>query len=208
MRLLPVLLALLVPHAISAQRAPDCQAVPDTRRAPDDVRLGQGTYRLVLVASHGTQAGRASSGTLELWRSSIRDRSRRRPAQRPPADTAAAPFYGTTSIDFAAIGAPVNARGDEFVPAPGSRDPLHPGVLVLASATPAGSRFPSMIVIGTVSNRRVADGPVGLDGEGIYLAFRRQRGDTIAGYWGSFGRRVNGSGYFCLVAAPGRAGQR
>ena len=204
MRLLPVVLALLVPHA--AQRAPDCQAVPDARRAPTDVRLGQGTYRLVMVASHGTRAGRASSGTLALWPSSIRDRSRRRPAERPPADTASAPFYGATSIDFPAIGAPVNVRGDEWVPAPSSRDPLHPGVLVLASATPAGSRFPSMIVIGTVSNRRVADEPVGVDGEGIYLAFRRQRGDTIAGYWGGYGRRVNGSGYFCLIAAPGRAG--
>src|SRR5689334_3881288 len=107
MRLFPILLALLMPHAISAQRAPDCQSAPDTRRAPADVKLRQGTYRLVLVASRGTRAGRASSGTLELWPSSVRDRSRSRPAERPPADTAAAPFYGATSIDFAAIGAPV-----------------------------------------------------------------------------------------------------
>ena len=209
MRTLFFLLALLAPCAASAQSAPACVALPDSRRAPASIKLGRGLYRLILVASRGTRAGHASSGTLELWPpSSTRDRSTRRPAERPPADTGATPFYGATTVDFADIGAPVSARGDEWVPAPSSRDPLHPGVLVLASRTPGGSQSPTMLVIGTVSNRRVAGGPLGLDGEGIYLAIRRQRGDTISGYWGGYGRRVSGSGHFCLVATSARVGQK
>ena len=169
----------------------------DARRG---TRLRPGRYRLVLVATAGSHRGRRAEGMLELRLASPTDRSPEHPAERAPADTSVTPLWGATSIDFTAVGAPVEPRGSDWAPAPTSRDPLHPGVMALVERSDARGHPPATeLLIGTLWNRRVDDGRIGLDGPGIDLGIDRQRGDSAWGKWGPWGLMVDGSGYFCLL---------
>jgi|HubBroStandDraft_2_1064218.scaffolds.fasta_scaffold61276_3 hypothetical protein len=157
-----------------------------------------------MVATTGHIIGRRTSGVLQLWPTGTLDRSPTWPGERPPAgDTAEVPLYGATDIDWQAVGAPVeNAdpsapRKSTDEPRTDSRDPLHPGVLVLIqNGQHPGSRQ-TVLVIGTLSNRRVDDGKEGLDGVGIALWVRRITDAGFDGTWKNWGLLVGGSGYFC-----------
>jgi hypothetical protein len=181
--------------------AADCGPVDDQLRTPDSARVQPGAYRLTMVAAGGSRTGHQTSGVLQLWRTSAADRSPTRPTQRPPAgDTARAPLYGTAAIDWSAVAAPIDKPDTSGDPAlSDSRDPLHPGVLVLIQNWDGPGLRQSALIIGTHRNRRVDDHTMNSDGPGIFLSVRRFTDTGFEGTWGNFGIVANGSGYFCAV---------
>lgn len=183
-----------------------CTEVDDKLRTPDSARVPAGTYSLTVVATGGTRAGHRASGRLQLRPTSAADRSPKWPAERPPeGDTIGTPLYGATDVDFAAVGAPVERLnptaygGSDDAPPTGSTDPLHPGVLALIQNAKGQGLRQTGLVIGTLANRRVADGVLSLDGAGIILWVRRFTASGFDGRWWNFGIVANGAGYFCAV---------
>lgn len=164
---------------------------------PPPTGLRSGSYHLTLVATEGSRRGRSTSGTLRLSAAAATDRSPRT-GTGVGNDVQRAPFYGSTDIDFAAVGAPVfRPRTNGAWPSPGSEDPVFPGVLVLEGQHPVDSgRASATILIATVQNRR--DGAVALDGAGIGLSVRGGKGSLFQGPWREWGLIVDGRGFFCL----------
>ena len=121
-------------------------------------------------------------------------------------DTAKTPLYGAAEgLDFKKVGAPVSDNGTPVE----SRDPVFPGVLVLAHA-PEHAPEPDfsgatgvftlnhvVLVMGNVSNERT-DLDVE-DGSGIGLWVRHADSTGFSGTWDNWGIVVAGNGYYCAV---------
>jgi hypothetical protein len=154
--------------------------------------LRSGEYRLTLVAASGSHKRAVADGALNLVPASATDRS---PATgRLAQDFNDTPqFYGWTDLDFARVGAPICT--DDTSPAPGSRDPLRPGVLVTAKTARA---YPPAILIGTLSNLR--EGALYTDGCGIALFLEASDGHCYTGSWGAWGIAIDGAGTFRACA--------
>jgi hypothetical protein len=163
-----------------------------------------GKYTLTLEATGGSSSGQRASGLLELWPTSAADRSPTWPAERPPAgDTVATPLYGATDVDWHKVAAlfggvaPGESPHSTDVPSPDSRDPLHPGVLVVISN--AKGTVSEALLVRTFENRRVAPPRMVLDGGGIVMRLLRFTKTGFEGEWGPWGVLDTGKGYFCIV---------
>jgi hypothetical protein len=159
--------------------------------------LQSGQYRLTLVATSGSHKSALAEGTINLLPASATDRSEA--TGKLAQDHGDTPqFYGWTNLDFGRVGAPMCS--DDASPPPASHDPLHPGVLVRAKTARA---FPSVILIGTLSNLR--EGALYTDGCGIGLFLETWDGSCYDGSWSAWGIMVDGAGTFrvCPNAAPG-----
>ena len=142
-------------------------------------RMG-GTYTVRLVATEGAKRGASTEGTLELLPQDSTYRTMT--MSDGMADTSfTMPFYGTTEVDFSAVGAV--APGD-----PKSADPARPGVLVIDGP----ERL--MLRVGSEANRRDVR-----RFDGAYTAFQVQQvtDKGFAGTWRSGVGTVESSGHFC-----------
>lgn len=169
------------------------ECTPPVADASASRPLAPGDYTLTLTATEGSRAGARTSGLLRLLPTSPDDRSPRI-GQRAASDLQPAPLYGMAELDWDAVGAPMEAvveTGDTLHPPSTSADPVYPGVLVLMNP----QKTESVLVIGTLSNRR--DGSGWLDGAGIGLMVRRVDARGFHGTWGHWGIVMDGSGYFC-----------
>ena len=194
------LLHLHTPTLPTAQSGAARCVAPNNRaiRFPDSAALKAGRYTLTLVADSGAPPQATTSGTLWLWRTSTHDRSPRNGQRATTPDTVHAPFFGATTIDYAPVNAPVAIIGDDAEPAPDSRDPVYPGVLVLKGGVPGDSEAARYtILVSTVTNRR--DGLMVEDGTGIALSVRARRDSTFVGDWSEWGILRGGYGHFCVT---------
>ena len=166
--------------------------------------LGPGEYVLQIAAREGSMAGNTAGGRLWLLATSLTDRSVRtgRIADANRSDPRYIPLYGWTEVDLGRVGAPLCSDGP--APAPTSRDPVFPGVLVL-TVDPAWAfeangvvrpKDGPMLVLGTLSNMR--DGAGRLDGCGIGLFAQSIGRNCIRGAWAEWGIVADGRGRFEL----------
>lgn len=186
-----------------------CGPVDDGHRTAEDERIRPGTYYLTLVEDASGRRRAMASGRLWLAPTSENDRSPNYPDERPARrDHLRAPLYGSTDVDLFAVDAALQIADLNTdpdiplpVPAPGSWDPLHPGVLGLVEhESPDGPRQ-MVLLIGTGANRRV--GSPGLDRVGIILRIRHYTNDEgFEGTWGPYATTKGGAGYFCAVRQP------
>jgi hypothetical protein len=184
---------------LSAQRA-HCPRLPP-QGATDRISLRAGRYQLTLAADSGAPPSSSTTGVVTLWATTPRDSSARTGIVAVGTDTSKTPFYGSVSMDFKPVHAPVMEQGGDVEPAPESRDPVYPGVLVFAGAEPvAHNSARYTILISTVSNLR--DGRIVADGLGIGLWARRSVDSTFYGDWSEWGIVAGGRGHFCLTAIP------
>lgn len=160
---------------------------------PLDMRkLRPGTYRVVLRAVSGRQAGKHIEGTLWLERTSPEDRSHRTGKAARAADQSEDRlwFYGAAVLPFAEIG--ITFSGTD----PASRDPVYPGVLVSGPVRRKGDRAAMgtpVLWIGTSLRR---DGVTVMDGEqGVTLGPHQL---TRTGFSGVFFTR-SVQGVFCAT---------
>ena len=193
-----ILISLLV-FCAAVARADDCEEVPSVATSFDVALVRPGTYKLILVATSGRNQGASAEGELSLRPTSASDRSPRTGQVAQDENLAEVPFYGWAELDFLAVGASVgNASAGD--PAPNSRDPVFPGVLVrLVSWMQGYPRDTPVLLISTVSNRR--DDVLATDGGGIGLWVRRLGETSFAGEWSRWGIVISGSGYFCATLA-------
>lgn len=159
-------------------------------------QLRPGRYRIELVADEGAKKGASSKGDLTLI-TARPDDSSPVTSEKPTSRVGERyPLYGYTNLDFKAVDAPMPAKYErgEIPPAPDSRDPIYPGVLVL-ELPPEGERVMGakwILTIGTVSNMRTSRRVT--DGAGIALRVKAHEGDSLSGVWTAWGLRHAGSG--------------
>lgn len=169
-----------------------CLPVSEPTKSLEGFVLKPGKYRLTLVATSGEKKGAVANGDLILIVASRQDVSpktgKRAYESENLADT---PLYGTASVDFDSIAAPVFDLS-------GTNDPIYPDVLVHVIDFKGVKRQP-VVVIGSVGNRR--DGVLVIDGTGIGLFVQRISERDFAGTWDAWGLVRGGSGYFCAHAA-------
>jgi hypothetical protein len=193
---LRTLIGLLLGLGVIAH-AETCKEVPTIAASFDVGLMRPGTYKLVLVATSGRKQGASAEGELSLRPTSSLDRSPRTGKVAQDANFVVTPLYGWSDLDFLAVGASV-ASGSGGDPAPSSRDPVYPGVLVRIGSLKEGYPPNSpVLLIATVSNRR--DDVLATDGGGIGLWVRRLDKNTFAGEWSRWGLAMSGSGYFCAT---------
>jgi len=171
-----------VPAVEPVPCAPTAGALMDGGRA--DALAGE--YRLTLVASRGTRAGKSATGRLVL-----------RPfagEARPVPDRAGVryPLYGGAELPLDSIGAV--AAGD-IRPA----DATAPGVLVIEWRRTTPQPAPQITLrLGADANR---GGPDRFDGPHLALQVAMSERDRFAGIWESGGGEVQAGGYFCAQRA-------
>jgi hypothetical protein len=149
---------------------------------------------LASAADMGSRAGKQAFGYLELRDVRTDDRSPRTgEIAVPKADTQAC---GWTDADFEYVGAPMCQKGSD--PAPSSRDPVYPGIVLKgrASAAPTGDADAPELLVGTVGNLR--NGEIILDGCGVALSVKRWNGRCFNGSWRNYGIAIDGAGTFAL----------
>ena len=178
-----------VVHVTSIQCPPLTES-----QAPANARIAAGKYLLIVESKHGR-----AMGMLQLWPSTVQDRSPSHPEIRPdPVKIESVPLYGWTSVDFDSVGVQFPPdTGARAAPAPTSTDPLFPGVLVSAGQPP-------MLFIGSQGNRR--DRVTVEDGGGIALIVRHVSATAgFAGTWEGAGLVREPSGRFCAFPALNRS---
>ena len=160
--------------------------------ATPPVGLVSGDYEMTVDATSGTKTGQQSKGRLFLRRF---DTTNQLLAGKYR-------FFGWTDVDFKRLGAPIGASDTP----PESKDPEHPGVLVLipplgvnsrALAAVSGISQPSgapIMLIGTVKNRMPSQRAT--DGGGIGMFVQSKDGQCVEGEWTNWGIVVNGRGRF------------
>ncbi len=163
-----------------------CAPVADlVDSAVDASRLG-GEFVLHLVATSGDKPGGSSGGPLKLMPHDSAHRRLELP-DGSRSSTYTLPLYGTTAVDFAAVGAV--APGD-----PASTDPDSPGVLVIERPGQV------MLRVGAEANRR---GVRRFDGAFTVLRVQQVTDAGFAGTWESgVGTDLSG-GHFCANRAIG-----
>lgn len=187
--------ACLVVLAASAGCSSVCPHPPEP--VANVSELTEGRYSLTLVATRGLKRGRSARGHLTLSR-------------LPRQHWGGSDLYGFTKLDFGAVGAPI--LGDAGVPAPSSKDPNAPGVLV--EAVDFAREYPSgtpVLLVGTVGNlnpvrgRAPDEGEVvylTTDGSGIGLWVHAVSDNGFVGRWSEWGVVRDGSGRFCAQLEP------
>jgi len=169
--------------------------------------MPDGDYELTLTAECGSRAGVSAHGRLALARARRTDASPRTGETAPEFEDRKVLLYGWTDLDFGAVGAIVYGTP---APPPTSRDPIYPGVLVVATSwflqiDPALSlpRNAPMMLIGTNSNSRM--GALFTDGSGIALLIEAWRAQCYRGRWDAWGIVANGAGAFkaCRASTAG-----
>ena len=163
-----------------------CAPVADmVDSAVDASRLG-GEFVLHLVATSGDEQGGFSRGPLELMSHDSAHRRLKLP-DGSSSSTYTLPLYGTTAVDFAAVGAV--APGD-----PASADPESPGVLVIERPGQV------MLRVGSEANRR---GVRRFDGAFTVLRVQQVTEAGFAGTWESGLNLDRAGGHFCASRATG-----
>ena len=164
------------------------------KRAIPPIGLAPGDYELTVDATSGTKTGQRSEGRLSLRRFDTANQHLAGKYQ----------FFGWTDVDFKRVGAPICASDTP----PESKDPEHPGVLVLLPpddikrrglAEVSGISQPSgasIILIGTVHNRMPSRRAT--DGGGIGMFVLSRAGQCVEGEWRNWGILVGGRGRFKL----------
>ena len=172
-----------------------------SRRAEPGWNLSAGDYELSLHATRGSRRGRTVQGPLVLVPTSQADRSPRTGQIARDHDIRYTPLYGWLEADLREVGAPLCPDGP--APPPASRDPVFPGVLVLAvdpewKLETRVKRPPDapILAIGTSVNMR--DGRTHLDGCGIGLFVQTADRVCLRGEWSEFGLQYDGAGSFSL----------
>jgi hypothetical protein len=122
------------------------------------IALASGECVLYMAADTGSKAGRSTRGLAELRPTTLDDRSPRTGEQAflPPDLTA---LYGWTNANLAAVGAPICSG--PLNPAPDSREPVYPGILLLAWSLgvsdwhqqPVGAQVPTISSFSNVRTR-------------------------------------------------------
>lgn len=176
------------PNHVVNDEAPDAEVEPPISSGTAALRAGE--YRLILRAERGSSQGASSEGTLTLVTASATDKSEitgqiANDVYGPPL------FYGWTKLEFGRIAAPVCRNPD-----PASRDPVRPGVVVLART----HLDQQVVLIGTVSSLR--DGSLYTDGCGIALRVEGSDANCYRGGWDRWGIVANGSGTFEACSFP------
>ena len=170
------------------------QMVPHAKVRPpgpsEIAAMRAGAYGLTLRALHGSHRGGSSGGSLTLVAASAMDKSQVTGEVAKDVDETPL-FYGWTELDFGRVGAPVCRNPD-----PASRDPVRPGVIVLART----HLDHQVVLIGTLSSLR--DGFLHTDGCGIALHVEGSEADCYRRSWDRWGIAENGSGTFdaCPIA--------
>ena len=156
------------------------------RRSTVDASRLAGKFVLHLRATSGDKQGEASGGPLELMPNDSAHRRLELP-DGSSSSTYTLPLYGTTAIDFAAVGAV--APGD-----PESSDPASPGVLVIESPGRV------LLRVGSEANRREVRR---FDGAFTVLRVQQVTDDGFAGTWESGVDMDRSGGHFCATRATG-----
>jgi len=154
-----------------------CDDTPPPLSSTDSVpqALLSGQYEIQFKATGGTSKGNSASG--QLWLAPI-DPSVRQDGH---------PLYGWLNADLSLVDAPI-CSDDE--PAPMSRDPLNPGVLVTTE------RDGHQVLTVANAGHKYHPGYVTFDGCGIILYIDQADSATFSGRWGAYGIIYNGCGYF------------
>jgi hypothetical protein len=192
LRYLAIFLVLVVGFlTLSCLRA-SSECIPRARCEVTSNLLSPGNYEVLFVATHGSKAGRSTTGKLVLRTSIPGDVSPR--TGETVAESEHHRLYGSIEFAFGEIGAPIRI-GDPEVPAPDSTDPVYPGVLVFEGKEKGGV----VLTIGTLFNLRddLCTGLMGMDGPGISLSVNCLTPTEFFGTWGPWGIVTDGSGYFC-----------
>jgi hypothetical protein len=193
---LPILISLAVIECRSVPPAPvaavPCAAVTQSLLTVDwDPRSLAGQFRVEWVSDTGSirQTRRLR---LLLWPTSIRDSSIRRHKSPVPGDTARHPLYGVMVRDTGKFSSARIARLRAGV------DPIYPPVLLIAMLIknpPMPARYWTVLVIGTVANRR--DGVLVTDGGGLGMWVRDSDTNGFRGTFGPFGIVSDDNGHYC-----------
>lgn len=160
-----------------------------------DIRPG--TRAIVLRATDGDKIGRFAMGKLWLARATADDKSKDGKQTDWKTDVRRGiRLYGALDLDYAAVGVEWPTDGSIK---PTSRDPLRPGVLLIADggkgaevAAPDAGSGRVYLQVGHPSNSR-ALGETVLDGQGLRLSIRRIGPFRFSGVWQGLGA----SGVFC-----------
>jgi hypothetical protein len=162
-----------------------CAPVAATEASMDASRLA-GEFVVRLVASSGAKRGATTEGRLQLTPHDSAHRRLKLP-DGSSSSTYTLPLYGTTAVDFAAIGAV--APGD-----PASTDPEGPGVLVIERPGQV------MLRVGSEANRREVRR---FDGAFTVLRVQQVTDEGFAGTWESGVGMDRSGGHFCANRATG-----
>jgi len=174
--------------SLASDQAIPCSSVSNSAKSFVGIHLQPGKYKVTLVAISGKRKGASTAGDLTLISTSKKDISPKTGKSAYDAENLAeTPLYGSITIDFAAVNAPVTNLS-------GSLDPVYPDVLVHVIGFEGIEGQPA-VVIGSEGNRR--DGVSILDGSGIGLFVQEIRDTGFAGKWDAWGIVHGGSGYFC-----------
>ena len=182
-------------RANSDSPAPE-ECVPPSTELPSTAStegLG-GEYRLRLVATSGEKSGSSTSGRLTLQRHTGELRYRVRP-DGVTDTTVVHPFYGSSDVDLAAVGA-------VLVGSTTSVDSAKPGVLMIERRARPGQppMTDIMLRLGSEANQRERQR---VDGGYTALRVRHLAPTGFSGTWGSGIKAEQSAGYFCAERKDG-----
>ncbi len=163
-----------------------CAPVGEPSPGAMDAGLLQGDFRLKLVATAGAKRGDSAEGPLELMPQDAAYQHPERPGGAQDT-THTLPLYGSTSVDWSAVGA--NPPGEAT-----SVEPTSPGVLVIRGPDQL------MLRVGSEANRR---GVTRFDGAYTVLRVQQVTDSTFAGTWESGVVGNEAGGHFCAARAEG-----
>lgn len=163
-----------------------CTPVAATGASTMDASRLAGEFVVRLVASSGAKRGATTEGRLQLMPHDSAYRRLELP-DGSASSTYTLPLYGTTAVDFAAVGAVV--PGD-----PKSADPASPGVLVIERPGQV------MLRVGSEANRR---GVRRFDGAFTVLRVQQITDQGFTGTWQSGVNLDQSGGHFCANRATG-----
>lgn len=148
-----------------------------------------GAYELTMAAESGPMAGATARGRLTLlaYRGPLRQMAN---PGGEPMEGVVTPYYGTTDIDVASVGA-------VRLGSAASADSLQPGVLFVQRYDPdTGTPATITLRVGADGNDRRA---TRFDGGYVALRVSHAAADRLLGRWVSGVTAETASGYFCAV---------
>lgn len=157
-----------------------CVAEEGALDADATLEEAAGSYRLTLVAPAADGGQVSVSGSLHLQPNE--------PSLREFAEGVSTPLYGWVDIELQAVGAV--EVGDA-----GSRDPLHPGVLVLEQRPDPALAPRITLRLGSLANLRTERGA--FDGGYLALHVEQLARDSFRGGWVSGVHAARVVGHFC-----------
>ena len=179
------------PAADAAAALPSCAPAPGPLAEDARAEDLRGSYRLLLVASHGARAGDSTTADLEL--APPDDSLKTRPGPLGLRDTTTLyPLVGWTTADPAAVGAVDTGALD-------ARDPAAPGVLVIERTRASQPTRSILLRLGAEANRR--DDRLRFDGGYFTLTVLQIDEQGFAGSWASAAGLPAAGGHFCASRA-------